>query len=137
MHRITEAPGLPPAPARIAYGAVSGNLVTVSGQGPLDENGNVLSHLSVQDQTAVTLAHVQRVLAAAGAQFSDVMMLRVYLTDRAHFAEMNVAFDKFIAEHCGDTGPARTTVITQLPFEGMVVEIDALAHLPITSEARA
>ena len=51
-------------------------------------------------------------------------MCRVYLTDVAHFAEMNDAYREFFEE----SFPARTTVYVGLP-EGLLVEIDALAVL--------
>jgi 2-iminobutanoate/2-iminopropanoate deaminase len=51
-------------------------------------------------------------------------MLRVYLTDQAHFAEMNAAYEKFLT----DPYPARTTVYTGLAGS-FLVEIDALAVL--------
>jgi enamine deaminase RidA (YjgF/YER057c/UK114 family) len=54
----------------------------------------------------------------------DVIMFRVYLTDTAHFAEMNQAYQEFLAEPY----PARTTVYVGLPA-GLLVEIDALAVL--------
>ena len=67
-------------------------------------------------------------LAAAGASFDDVIMLRVYLTTRDHFAPMNAAYGEFLADRC-EVLPARTTVFVGLPEEEMLVEIDALAVL--------
>jgi enamine deaminase RidA (YjgF/YER057c/UK114 family) len=56
-------------------------------------------------------------------------MLRVYLTDVEHFAEMNEIYDAYFAEQ-GLTAPpaARTTVYVGLP-PGLLIEIDALAVL--------
>jgi 2-iminobutanoate/2-iminopropanoate deaminase len=71
-----------------------------------------------------TLRNVNTVLAAAGASMDDVIMLRVYLTDVAHFGEMNQAYGEFVSEPF----PARTTVYVGLPA-GLLVEIDALAVL--------
>jgi enamine deaminase RidA (YjgF/YER057c/UK114 family) len=67
---------------------------------------------------------VLAVLAAGGAGMDDVVMLRVYLTDPAHFAEMNAAYAEFLTEPM----PARTTVYVGLP-SGILVEIDAMAVL--------
>jgi enamine deaminase RidA (YjgF/YER057c/UK114 family) len=57
------------------------------------------------------------------------MMIRVYLTDVDHFAEMNAIYNQYFEEQ-GLTGPpsARTTVYVGLPA-GLLVEIDALAVL--------
>ena len=61
-------------------------------------------------------------LEAGGASFDDVVMCRVYLTDTAHFGELNEAYGEFVTEPY----PARTTVYVGLPA-GLLVEIDALA----------
>jgi len=57
------------------------------------------------------------------------MMIRVYLTDVDHFAEMNAIYNTYFEEQ-GLTQPpaARTTVYVGLPA-GLLVEIDALAVL--------
>lgn len=74
------------------------------------------------------LNNVNAVLEASGARFDDIVMLRVYLTDHKYLAPMNDAFADFVRTHSpGGVLPARTTVITGLPGEGFLVEIDALA----------
>jgi 2-iminobutanoate/2-iminopropanoate deaminase len=50
------------------------------------------------------------------------VMLRVYLTEREHFAPMNSVYKEFVREPF----PARTTLFVGLA-EGLLVEIDALA----------
>lgn len=129
--RTVSADGLPSAPTAFSSGVIAtGPLLQVSGQGPIDADGTIRSDLDVADQTRLTLDHVCRILEAGGASFADVVMLRVYLTDRADFGEMNRAYEEYVSRYRHDTGPARTTVIVGLPFEGMKVEIDALAALP-------
>ena len=117
-----------PAPAHtFSQGVRRGPFVQVSGQGPVDPATNeYLFPGDVAAQTRRTLQNVEAILAAAGASFDDVLMLRVYLTDRADFAAMNDAYGEFISARTGVL-PARTTVFTGLPREEMLVEIDALA----------
>ena len=74
------------------------------------------------EQTQQALQNVQAVLEEAGSGFDDVVMLRVYLTRKEDFAEMNAVYEKFVSEPY----PARTTVFVGLA-EGLLVEIDALA----------
>lgn len=82
----------------------------------------------VAAQTIRTLQNVEGVLAAGGARFDDVMMLRVYLTKREDFPMMNEVYGEFISARVNSGMlPARTTVFTGLPREEMLVEIDALA----------
>ena len=122
----TEAPA--PAPV-FAQGVRRGPILQVSGQGPVDpDSGTYLYAGDVAAQTTRTLANVEAVLAAGGASFEDVIMLRVYLTTRDDFEKMNEAYGAFLAGRC-EVLPARTTVFVGLPREEMLVEIDALAVL--------
>lgn len=110
--------------AKFSQGVRKGNIVQVAGQVAFDaETGSIVGD-SVKEQTAQTLRNVAAVLEAAGASFDDVVMLRVYLTDTAHFGEMNEAYGEFMTEPYS----ARTTVYVGLPA-GLLVEIDALAVL--------
>lgn len=119
-----------PAPAHtFSQGVRKGNFVQVSGQGPVDPATNeYLFPGDVAAQTTRTLQNVEAILAAAGATFDDVMMLRVYLTKREDFAIMNDAYGEFVGSRVqGGVLPSRTTVFTGLPREEMLVEIDAIA----------
>lgn len=119
-----------PAPAHtFSQGVVRGGMLQVSGQGPVDAaTGDYLHPGDVHAQTVLTLRNVEAILAAAGAGFGDVLMLRVYLTTRDDFAAMNDAYAEVVGAAVGDgVLPCRTTVMTGLPREEMLVEIDALA----------
>lgn len=115
--------------ARFSQGVRAGQIVQASGQGSLDpETGTVINLGDVRAQTLQTLKLVEAILAAGGATFRDAVMVRVYLTDRAHFGEMNAAYEEFIADRVGDgVPPSRTTLFVGLPLDGMLVEIDAMA----------
>lgn len=121
-----------PAPAHtFSQGVKRGPFVQVSGQGPVDPaTSDYLFPGDVAAQTVRTLQNVEAILAAGGATFDDVMMLRVYLTKREDFALMNDAYGEFIASRVASgVLPARTTVFTGLPRAEMLVEIDAIAVL--------
>ena len=116
--RTSEAPT---PVAAFSQGVRKGNVLQVAGQVAFDAAGKITSD-TVAEQTRQSLRNVNAVLAAAGASMDDVIMLRVYLTDTSHFAEMNQAYGEFVKEPY----PARTTVYVGLPA-GLLVEIDALA----------
>ena len=121
-----------PAPAHtFSQGVKRGPFLQVSGQGPVDPaTGEYLYPGDVKAQTERTLRNVEAILAAGGAGFDDVMMLRVYLTTRDDFAAMNEAYGEFLSSRVpSGVLPARTTVFTGLPRAEMLVEIDALAVL--------
>jgi 2-iminobutanoate/2-iminopropanoate deaminase len=125
MTRIAVHPeGAAPPAAPLSPGVRIGNLLQVSGQIPVDAEGEPVGE-TVGEQTAQAMRNVLAVLAAGGASETDVLMFRIYLTDVAHFAEMNEVYAEFLSE----PKPARTTVYVGLP-PGKLVEIDALAVLP-------
>ena len=119
-----------PAPAHtFSQGIKKGNLLQVSGQGPMDPVTNTyIAEGDVREQTRRTLENVKAILEAGGASVEDVLMFRVYLTTRDDFAAMNDVYGEFIAENVPSGQlPCRTTVFVDLPHEVMLVEIDALA----------
>ena len=119
-----------PAPAHVfSQGVRKGGLLQVSGQGSVDPaTGGYVGAGDVAAQTRRTLENVRAILEAGGSGVEDVLMFRVYLTRRDHFAAMNEAYGAFVAEHVpSGVLPGRTTVFVELPHEVMLVEIDALA----------
>jgi len=119
-----------PAPAHSFSQAIrKGPIVQISGQGPVDPATNEYVHRGdLTGQTHRTLQNVLAIAEAAGVTFADIVMLRVYLTTRDDFAEMNDAYQDFVTKHSGAGPlPCRTTVVTGLPRQEMLIEIDALA----------
>src|SRR5690625_3894180 len=116
---------LAPAPvSSFSAGVKAGSIIQVSGHAPLDPESGAVLHLDdVSAQTTATLERVRDVLRDGGADMNSLIMLRVYLTTRDHFAPMNEAYAEFMDAHLGSgVPPARTTVIVGLPLEGMHVE---------------
>lgn len=114
-----------PAPAAgipLSQGIRKGNIVQVSGQIPASPETGKIIEGGIAEQTEQALRNVLAVLEEAGTGLDDVLMLRVYLTDLAHFGEMNETYARVV----GEPYPARTTVYVGLPA-GILVEIDALA----------
>ena len=97
----------------------------VSGHASEDLRTGELIGGSTAEQTRVALAHVGKVLAAAGASFADVVKCTCHLSDIRDFDEFNAAYAEFFPPPM----PARTTVESGLP-EGIKVEIDAIARVP-------
>ncbi|HEX3648383.1 MAG TPA: Rid family detoxifying hydrolase [Pseudonocardiaceae bacterium] len=112
--------------AAFTQGVRKGNIVQVAGQVGIDPATGQVDGTTIGQQATRTLRNVEAVLAAAGASLDDVVMIRVYLTDTAHFAELNEVYGAHLAEHARPPYPARTTVYVGLP-KGLLVEIDALA----------
>ncbi|MCJ1677836.1 RidA family protein [Streptomyces sp. APSN-46.1] len=120
-------------PARFSHGLRKGNILQVAGQvgflPHVDGQPPTPAGPTLRAQTLQTLDNVRSVLEAGGAGWDDVMMIRVYLTDTEHFAEMNGIYNAYFEEQGLKEAPAaRTTVYVGLPA-GLLIEIDALAVL--------
>jgi 2-iminobutanoate/2-iminopropanoate deaminase len=125
MAKVAIKPeGAKPLPLPFSPGIRKGNILQTAGQVGVDPATGELAAESVTEQTRQAMRNVLAVLEAGGAGIDDVVMFRVYLTDLAHFQEMNAAYEEFLT----DPYPGRTTVYVGLP-PGLVVEIDALAVL--------
>jgi len=123
--------GAPTPIAPFSQGVRVGNLVSISGQGPQDpETGAYLHQGDLAAQTRRTLDNIRAIAEAAGGSFDDIVSLRVFLTEREHFAGMNEAYGAYVREHTpSGVHPTRTTIFVTLPHEDMLVEIDALMVL--------
>lgn len=100
-----------------------GNLLFLSGQVGLDPATQHVSE-SAGEQTAQALRNLTAVLEEAGSSWQDVASIRVYMTEREHYGEMNEVYETFVREPY----PARTTVYCGLN-PGYLVEIDLIAVL--------
>lgn len=101
----------------------AGPQLYVSGQGPIDPETERPVGGGFAVQAERMLANVQAIVEAAGASMADVVKVTVYLTDWAHFAEMNEIYGRFFPEPY----PARTPVQTTLPA-GLIM-VDAVVAL--------
>ena len=69
-------------------------------------------------------------LHVVGADLSNVIDMATYLVDMKDFKGYNEVYGEFFD---GLTGPTRTTVaVHQLPHPNLLIEIKAIAYLPIS-----
>ena len=86
-----------------------GDMLFVSGQGPLDPETMEVVSTDIGEQTMQNLGKLERVLDAAGADFTNVVNMRVCLRDAADFPAFNGAFTELmkgekVTRNCiGDT----------------------------------
>jgi 2-iminobutanoate/2-iminopropanoate deaminase len=99
------------------------DIVFLSGQIPLDPATGELVVGDFGGQVERVMENLAAVLAAAGASFSTVLKVNVYLTDMAKFSQFNEVYSRYLTEH----RPARAVVqVSALP-RGAQVEIEAVA----------
>jgi len=114
----------PKAIGPYSQAVVSGELVFLSGQTPIDPETGALVAGGFEDRVHRVFRNLEAVLESAGCGFSDVVRVSVYLTDMANFKAMNAIY----AGYFGDHKPARSTIgVAELPL-GAAVEIDMIAR---------
>jgi len=95
----------------------------ISGQGPLDLRTGEVVRGSIEDETRLTLSHIEKILEADGNSFEDVVKCTCHLADIRDFDGFDRVYSKFFS----GVRPARTTVQSIL-WNGIKVEIDAIAR---------
>ncbi|HET9544240.1 MAG TPA: Rid family detoxifying hydrolase [Gaiellaceae bacterium] len=117
-----------PAPfqgAPYSQGIVAGDFVFVSGQVAVDPATGDVVEGGIAEQTERVMLNVAAVLEAAGSSTDKLVKCGIFLADFDDFQAMNEVY----ARHVGSSPPARATVqVAYLP-SGVLVEIDAVAHL--------
>lgn len=101
-----------------------GDLVLISGQIGIDEEGKVL--LGIGEQTRACLESMASILEGLGGSIKDVVQTRVFLTDFSGYDDYNRVYREFFSEPF----PSRSTVGTPLLALGAEIEIEAVAVLP-------
>jgi len=102
-----------------------GNLLFLSGSIPLDPVSGQLVDGGIKEQTTRVMENIKALLAAAGADFSQIARTTVFMVDLGEFAAMNEIYSSYFTAPY----PARSTVqVVKLPRD-VRVEIDVIAVL--------
>ena len=111
------------APSPLAQAIRAGNLLFVSGQGPLDPKTREVVSADIREQTRQTLTNIRSVLDAAGLNFTHVVNMRVVLRNTEDFPAFNETFRDFLQ---GEK-VTRTCIGATPHRKGVNVEIDCVA----------
>ena len=104
----------------------AGNTLYLAGQVARDEHGAVVGQ-DAAAQARQVYTNIGRVLAAAGARWTDVVKVTTYLVDRANSQAVSAV--RF--EHFGDHRPPHTgLIVAGLGSPELKVEVDVIAVLP-------
>ncbi|MEU3225638.1 RidA family protein [Streptomyces sp. NPDC006976] len=136
MEQARIVPGKARPRGRFPHFRRAGDLVFVSGTSSrrpdnsfvgvaTDELGT--TDLDIRAQTRAVIENIGDILAEAGGTLSDVVQVTAYLVSMNDFGGYNEVYGRYFDEN----GPARTTVaVHQLPHPHLLIEIQAVAHLP-------
>lgn len=104
---------------------VTGNLIFVSGQIPLDPDTGELIDGDFKARCNRVLENLKAIVESAGSNIDKIVKTNVYLTDLSNFPEVNETYDEFFKYD----PPARAAVeVSKLPL-GVDIEIECIAEL--------
>lgn len=122
---IISTANAPKAIGTYSQAVKCGKTVYVSGQISLDPVSGELVQQSMEAQIRRVFDNLQAIVSAAGANFSHISKLNVYLTDLGNFVLLN----KIMGEYFTEPYPARAALqVSALP-KGAAVEIDCVVEL--------
>lgn len=118
--RTTMAPG---AIGPYSQGFISGNMVYLSGQIPVDPASGIMPE-GIAAQAAQSCKNVAALLQAAGTDFSHVIKTTCFLADMGDFRVFNEVYAQYFTSK-----PARSCVAVKALPKDALCEIEAVAVL--------
>jgi 2-iminobutanoate/2-iminopropanoate deaminase len=123
VQKITIDPN-PYEPFRIAQGYRVGEFLFISGQAPIDENGQIVGVGDFDAQAEQVFANLERVLRAGGSSFTNVIKVTIFLRDMSNFPKIVELRGRYFTPPY----PADTIVeVTSLYSPDALIEIEAIA----------
>jgi len=103
-----------------------GSFLFVSGQLPLGQDGTLVNG-STAEQCSQALENVRAIVEAAGGTIAEIVQCTIYVSDIAHWTEVDGIYGAFFAEV--PVLPARAVVPVKEMHYGAQIEIQAVAFL--------
>jgi 2-iminobutanoate/2-iminopropanoate deaminase len=117
-------PDLPAPAGAYSPGVRAGNLLFVSGQTPRDPATGQIVGETVEEQTRVTLANLERIVRLGGATLANLVSVTVYLADDNDWGRFNEVYKATLSP------PYPTRAVVGAQLRGILVEISAVAYVP-------
>ncbi len=112
------------APYAISPGWQVGDLLFLSGQAAIDEQGEIVGAADFDAKLRQVFINIDRVLHAAGSTRDQIVKVTIYLTDMQNFPKIVQARkDYFTPPYPADT----TVEVKALALPDLMVEIDVIA----------
>ncbi len=114
----------PYAPFRLSQGIRVGNLLFVSGQAAIAEDGSIVGAGDFDAQAEQTFRNLRRVLEAGSSSLDRVVKVTIYLTDMSNFPKIVELRGRWFTS----PWPADTIVeVSALALPELEIEIEAVA----------
>lgn len=121
--RTVQPAGLAAPGGHYSHAAIGAGLVFVAGQLPIAPDGRKLGDQPFETQARQVLANLQAALEGAGSGREQLLQVRVYLTDIAHWPAFNALYAQWLGSH----RPARAVVPVPALHFGLLLEVEAVA----------
>ena len=125
--RFLDPPSLPPSRGytQVVEVPAGYRLVFLSGQVPLDSTGALRGKTDFRTQAKQVFDNLRAGLAAAGADFDDVVKLGFYILDVRHLPVLREVRDQYVDPAAP---PASTLVqVSRLFRDDVLLEVEAIA----------
>ncbi|EJE52394.1 putative translation initiation inhibitor, yjgF family [Acidovorax sp. CF316] len=117
----------PYAPFLLSQAIALGNLVFVSGQAAIGDDGAIVGKGDFDAQAEQAFKNLDRVLRAAGSDLRHVAKVTIFLTSMAHFPKIvELRHQWFSAPYPADT----IVEVSGLYSPDAMIEIEAIATIP-------
>ncbi len=114
----------PYEPYRLSQGFRVGDLLLISGQAAIDENGQIVGAGDFGAQAEQTFKNLARVLEAGGSSLENVVKVTIFLTDMGNFPKIVELRGRWFTRPY----PADTIVeVGSLALPELEIEIEAVA----------
>ncbi|HEV7216214.1 MAG TPA: RidA family protein [Chloroflexota bacterium] len=125
LERI-QPPGLKDLPL-FTHVVKAGNTVYIAGQVAMDQDGQVVGRGDIAAQAGQVFENLRKALAAAGADFANLVKLTIYATDAGFLGPIAEVRRRYL----GSPDPVTSTfvAVAGLARPEFLVEIDAIAVL--------
>lgn len=130
IQKITIDPD-PYEPFRLAQGYRVGELVFISGQAAIDEDGEIVGIGDFDAQAKQVFANLDRVLRAGGSSLANVIKVTIFLRDMSNFPKIvELRGGYFTPPYPADT----IVEVTSLYSPDALIEIEAIAVVDEAAE---
>jgi reactive intermediate/imine deaminase len=114
----------PYEPFRLSQGFRVGDLLFISGQAAIDEQGGIVGAGDFDAQAKQTFSNLRRVLEAGGSSLEQVVKVTIFLTDMGNFPKIVELRGRWFTQPY----PADTIVeVSSLALPELEIEIEAIA----------
>ncbi|KAA3623813.1 MAG: RidA family protein [Bacteroidetes bacterium] len=123
--QILDSPNIPPANGHYSPAIKSNGMLYLSGQLPIEQGTRKIPD-TIEEQTDLCLRNIELIIREAGCSKSDIVQMRLYISNIHLWDKVNERYAAFFEEH----KPVRSVIPTRDLHFGCLIEVEAVAELP-------